>query len=61
MADPLSQLVLVDQIHYSTLDKERGPWPIRTKENTEEKTKYAGHYLLLHITILKLLTLLKKA
>lgn len=51
MADPLSQLVLVDQIRYSTLDKESGQWPIRTKENTEEKAKYAGHYLLLHITI----------
>ena len=33
MVDPLSRLALVDQIRYSTLDKEIGQWPIRTKEN----------------------------
>ena len=36
----LSRLVLADQIHYSTLDKEIGLWPTRTKKNTEEKAKY---------------------
>lgn len=52
MVGLLSQLVLVDQTHYSTLDKEIGLWPIRTKENTEEKAKYTGHYLLIQYLLL---------
>lgn len=47
MEDLLLRLVLVDQIHYSTLDKEIGPWPTRTKENTDEKAEHTRHYLLL--------------
>ena len=50
MADPLSRLVLVDQIHYSTLDKESGQWPIRTKENTEEKLHDTAFDDFLHMT-----------
>jgi hypothetical protein len=40
--DLLSRLELVDQIHYSTLDKEIGQWPTRTKENKKEKANVVG-------------------
>lgn len=42
----LLPLVLADQIHYSTLDKEIGLWPTRTKENKNKDTR---HDLLLPI------------
>lgn len=48
MEDLLSQLELVDQIHYSTLDKEIGLWPTHTEEKTEEKAKYIGIITTLH-------------